>query len=72
MTSIDIGPTITTKILTENGQVLHRSIYRPLTLDEISDKDGSDAYEQLMARVSSPIKRVEVMGLENTPQYDPY
>ena len=40
---IDVGPAMTTKILTENGQVLHRSTYRSLTPDELLDKDGSDA-----------------------------
>ena len=41
--SIDVSPAMTAKIHTENGQVLHRSAYRPLTPDELSDKDGSDA-----------------------------
>ena len=35
------------KILTENQQVLHWSTYRPLTPDELADKDGLDAQEQL-------------------------
>ena len=43
--SIDIGPAMAAKILTENGPVLHRSTYTPLTLDELLDKDGSDAQE---------------------------
>ena len=29
--SIDVGPAMTATILTENGQMLHRSTYRPLT-----------------------------------------
>ena len=49
--SIDVGPAMTMKILTENGQVLHRSTYRPLFPDELLDKDGSDAQDQFMARV---------------------
>ena len=49
--SIDIGSVKTTKIFTQNGQVLQRSKYRPLTTDEIADKTRSDAQEQLMARV---------------------
>ena len=28
------------KVFTENGEVLHRSIYRLLTADKIADKDG--------------------------------
>ena len=31
--SIDVGPAMTTKILMENGQVLHRSTYQSLTPD---------------------------------------
>ena len=41
--SIDIDPAMTTKILTDNGQVFHRSTYRPLMPDDLSEKDGSDA-----------------------------
>ena len=41
--SIDIGPAMTTKVLADNGQVLHRSTYRPLTPDELLHKVGSDA-----------------------------
>ena len=37
--SIDVSPATMTKILTENGQVLHRSVHRPLNPDELSDKD---------------------------------
>ena len=49
--SIDVGPAMTAKILTENGQVLHRSTYQFLTPDELLDKDGSDAQEHFMTRV---------------------
>ena len=40
---IDVSPAMTAKIPTENGQVLHRSTYPPLTPDELLDNDGSDA-----------------------------
>ena len=50
-TRIDVGPAMTAKILTQNGQVHYRSTYRPLTPDKIADKNGSDAWEQFMARV---------------------
>ena len=76
--SIDVGPAMTTKILTENGQVLHRSAYKPLTPDELPDKDGSDAQDQFMARVYERLwslvlpRGLEDKALENTPQYDPY
>ena len=38
--SIDVGPVMTTKILTQNGKVLYRSKYKLLTPDEIADKMG--------------------------------
>ena len=46
MPSIDVNPAMDAKILMESGQVLHRSTYRPLTQDDLLDKDGSDAQEQ--------------------------
>ena len=76
--SIDIGPAMTMKILTENGQVLHRSTYRLLTPDESLDKDGSDAQEQFTMRVYDRLgsqvlpRELEDIGLKSTPQYDPY
>ena len=49
--SADISPAMTTKILTENGQVLHRSMYCLLTPDELLEKDGPDARDPFKARV---------------------
>ena len=69
---------MTVKILSENGQVLHRSTYRLLTPDELADKDSWDAWEQFMARVHEKLgsqvipKELENTGLESTPQYDLY
>ena len=74
--SIDIGPAMTAKILTENGQVLHWSTYRPLTSDELLHKDRKP--KQFMARVYDRLgskvlpRALEDIGLENIPQYDPY
>ena len=48
-----------------------RSTYRLLTPDELDDKDRSDTHGQFMG-VPGSTKRVEDIGLENTPQYDPY
>ena len=56
--SIDVCQAMTANILTEKQQVLHRSTYRPLTWDELLDKDGSDAQEHFMARV------YEMFGLQ--------
>ena len=69
---------MTTKILTENGYVLHRSTYQPLTPDVLLDRDGPDAREHFMARVYDRLgshvlpKELEDLGLEDTPQYNPY
>ena len=41
--SIVIGPAMMTKILTENEEVLNRSMYRPLTPDEITENDWLNA-----------------------------
>ena len=60
--SIDIGPVMTAKILSENGQVIQSSTYRMLLSDELADKDGSDAQEQFMARV------YEWLGSRNLPR----
>ncbi len=35
--SIDVGPAMTTKILTPTGEVVHHSTYRPLTPEELAD-----------------------------------
>ena len=76
--SIDVGPAMTAKILTENGQVLHRSTYQPLTPDKLLDRDGSDTYDQFMTRFYKRLGlqvlsiELEDVGLEDTPQYDPY
>ena len=76
--SIDIGLAMTTKILMEDGQVLHRSTYRLLTPDKLLDKDGSDAWDQFMARGYEKfgpqvlLRVLEYIGLENTPQHDPH
>ena len=74
---IDVNLAMTAKTLTENGQVLHRSTYRSLTPD-LLDKDGSDIWEQVMARVCDILgslvlpRELEDIGLESIPQYDPY
>ena len=76
--SIDIGQAMTSNNLPESRQVFHRSTNCPLTLDELLDRDGSDAQDQLMARVYERLgshvlsRELEDVGLENTPHYDPY
>ena len=69
---------MTAKVFTENEQVLHMSTYWSLTPDELLEKDGSDAPEQLMSRVYENLRscilprELEDLGLEDTPKYDPY
>ena len=46
--SMNVGPAMTTKILTWNGQVLHIVTYRPLTSGEIADKDRLNAQDQFI------------------------
>ena len=76
--SIVIGPAMTTKILTDNGQVLLRSTYMLLSPDELLDKDGSGAQDYLMARVYERLgsqvlpRELQDIGLKSTSQYDPY
>ncbi len=40
--SIDVGPAMTTKILTLTGEVVHCSTYRPLTPEELADPVKQD------------------------------
>ena len=69
---------MTAKILTQNGQVLQRSMYRLLTQDELAKTDGSDAQDYFIARVYENLesfvlpKELQDIGLENIPQYDLY
>ena len=61
---IDVGLAMTTMILTENEQVLHRSTYQPLTPEFMSK-----VYEKLGSHVLP--RELEDLGLKDTPQYDP-
>ena len=76
--SIDVSPAMTSKILTENGQVLNRSTFRPLIPDKALDKDGKEAQDQFMARVHDRLgsqvlpRSLADIGHENTLQYDLY
>ncbi len=40
--SIDVGPAMTTKILTPTGKAVYRSTYRPLMPEEIADPVKQD------------------------------
>ena len=57
---------------------VHRSTYRPLTLDGKVDKDWLDTQEQFITRVVEKLtfqtlpRELEETGLENILQYDAY
>ena len=76
--SIDVGSAMMAKVLTQNGQVLHKSTFIPFTSDDLVDKEGQDACYQFVIRVYNRLgswvlpRDLEDKGLENTPQYDPY
>ena len=42
----DVIPAMTAKILMENVQVLHRSTYRPMTPDELLEKDENSSWPE--------------------------
>ena len=66
--SIDIGPSMTTKSLTQNGQVLCRSWHTQLTTDKLSFIPNVN--ENLGSCIFTMDSRDIV--LDDTPQYDPY
>ena len=40
--SIDVGPAMKAKILTKNGQILHKSMYHALTQDEWGSDESKE------------------------------
>ena len=53
--SFDIGPAMTAKLLTKNGQYVHRSTYRGLTEDEILDPLEIKLREQFDIAISEKL-----------------
>ncbi len=76
--SIDIGPTMTAKILTPTGKVVHRSTYRQLTPEEFAypvEEDCMKAFLQTAEeRWGNHLARgqLEGVGLIGTPDTQPY
>ena len=76
--SIDVGPAMTAKILKENGQVVHRSTYRPLTQDEIDSREEQlvrDAFDKSVKEKLGPeAKRTDFDDDPDveTPTFDVY
>jgi hypothetical protein len=51
--SLDIGPAMTSKVMKENGQLLHLSLLHPLTDDELNDPEEQklrDAYDKKLRK----------------------
>ena len=75
--SIDVGPAMSAKILKANGAVVHRSTYRPLTLEEQSLPDEikeREAFDQAILAKLGPKMDPSDPVLEDaeTPHYDLY
>ena len=63
-TIIDFGPTLTDKILRNNGQQVQRSIYRELTPDELVNPDdinNHDEFETSIGEKLGPAASSEVL-----------
>jgi hypothetical protein len=77
--SLDIGPAMTSKILKENGQVLHLSSFRALTADEMQDREEQklrDKFDsKIQKRLGSPLSSKDLKEFDidvPTPEYDLY
>jgi hypothetical protein len=76
--SIDIGPALMAKIIKENGQVLHGSIYQALSPDENKQeqcKNKLSLFMESLHQELGPYVRLSnlvELGVKQTPQYDPY
>jgi len=77
--AVDIGPTMTGKILKENGQVLYRSTYRALNPEELESPEHKklrDACDLSIAeKIGGPTMEKDLIKLDPdavTPEYEPY
>ena len=76
--SIDVGTSLTVEIIKSNRQVLHRYIYRGLTLEEIESETEKEKHRQfdqwftikLGVKASSGYSKE--MDIEETPTFKPY
>ena len=73
--SIDVGPAMTAKILKANGEVVHRSTYRPLTDEEIADENerkDRDKFDQVVnERYGMPMVAADFEGPEDVEATPP-
>ncbi len=76
--AIDVGPAMTAKILQQNGNVVYRSTYQPLTFEEQADstvqQDKATFIETTEERLGFRLTRakLEEIGIPDTPEYLPY
>lgn len=74
--SIDVGPAMTSKILTKKGTVLHRSTYRPLSEKEVvtMTDDFKLFNESIQAKLGPSASPADfpAIGGEETVQFEPY
>ena len=75
--SVGVGPAMTSKILKENGQVVHLSTYRAISDDEMADPEEKKARDhfdsEVQKRLGSPLtdSEMEEIGIM-TPEYQLY
>ena len=76
--SIDIGPALMAKIMKENVQVLQRSIYLALSQEEWEWEECKAKHISFMASLHqklgpcTELRDLVDLGVEDTPQHDPY
>ncbi len=76
--AIDVGPAKTAKILQHNGEVVHQSTYRALTVEEQANntvqQDMITFRETAEERLGATLTHAELeeVGIPNTPKYIPY
>ncbi len=76
--AINVGPAMTAKILQRNGEVVYRSTYRPLTIEERANstvqQDMVTFRETAEERLGAKLTRAELeeVGIPDTPEYLPY
>jgi hypothetical protein len=66
---------MTSKILNERGNTLHRSSFRPLTQEEennIDEKEKRKAFDRKVAEYLGPDMKMEEASEEDTPEYEKY
>jgi hypothetical protein len=70
-----IGCLMTSKLLNEKGNILHRSSFRSLTKDEFDDpkeKERRNTFDQRVGTVLGPGMTPDDIPEDSTPEYDRY